>query len=288
MRRWRATVGWTLSIVAAAVFLLPLLWMLVAALRPDEMVFRTDAAGLLDPSNYTLRNFADAWRSGGVGMGLMNSCVQVGTIIGAGLVVNSLAAYAFARMEFPGRDLLFAAVVVMIILPIQVLAIPLLATVFQGFRLIEGTLGLPGFGGGYGARIAALIVPFVAKAFNIYFLRQHFLTLPKELEEAAIVDGAGPWQVFWRVAMPSIKPALATVVVIDVLIHWSDFIWPLLIANSDETRTIQISLQYLFSPEQKQWGDIMALAVIATVPVVAAFAIGQKYVTETGLGAGSK
>jgi len=192
-------------------------------------------------------------------------------------VINSLAAYAFARMEFPGRNILFAAVVALIILPIEVLAVPLFLTA----RDLHLT-------GGYPATMAGLILPFMAKGFNIYFLRQHFLALPREVEEAAIIDGAGMWSIFWRVAMPAIKPALATVVVLDVLVHWSDFIWPLMICTRQETRTIQLSLANLFTQPPVQWGDIMACAVIATVPVILLFSFCQRYMVSTQLGTGIK
>jgi multiple sugar transport system permease protein/fructooligosaccharide transport system permease protein len=274
----RPAVGWPVSVLLAAAFLAPLAWMAVASLRPDEEVFRGGPVEALRSGRLTLENYPDAWRAGGVGLGLLNSAVQVAGIVLVGLLVNAMAAYAFARLEFPGRDVLFAAVVVAIILPIQVLAVPLSGTV--------RTLWSPS--GSWALTMAAYVVPFAAKAFNIYFLRQHFLGLPRELEEAAIVDGAGPWQVFWRVALPSIKPALATVVVLDVLVHWSDFIWPLIISTSGRTRTIQVSLAYLSDAHGTQWGDIMACAVIATLPVVLVFAVFQKQVVAAHLGAGIK
>lgn len=269
--------GWTISIAAALVFLLPLVWMVQASFRPDEEVFRGGFVGMLRGGGATVENYADAWRVGRVGVGLANSLVQVTGIVLLGLVVNSMAAYAFARMEFPGRDVLFAAVVILIILPVEVLAVPLSQTV----REMWSTSPWPG-------AMAALVLPFAAKAFNIYFLRQHFLALPRELEEAAIVDGAGPWALFWRVALPSIKPALATVVVLDVLVHWGDFIWPLIICTRAGSRTIQLSLSNLFTSHGEQWGDIMALAVIATVPVVLLFGLFQRYIVAAHLGAGIK
>jgi multiple sugar transport system permease protein/fructooligosaccharide transport system permease protein len=188
-----------------------------------------------------------------------------------------MAAYAFARMQFPGRDILFILVLVLIILPVEVLVVPLFLTA----RDLHLT-------GGYAVTVAALILPFMAKAFNIFFLRQHFLSLPTDLEEAAVMDGAGVFRVFWSVALPAVRPALATVVVLDVLTHWSDFIWPLVICTREETRTVQISLSNLFTQPPVQWGDILACAVIATLPVLFIFRTAQRYVVSGNLRTGIK
>jgi ABC-type glycerol-3-phosphate transport system permease component len=142
--------------------------------------------------------------------------------------------------------------------------------------------------GGRVETLLALTLPFTAKAFNIYFLRQHFLALPAELEEAAIVDGAGPLRIYWHIALPAIRPALATVVILDVLTHWSDFIWPLVVSTRAETRTVQLSLANLFTQPPVQWGDILACAVIATLPVLLLFRVAQRYIVLGHLQSGIK
>ncbi len=187
------------------------------------------------------------------------------------------AAYAFARLRFAGREVLFAGVVALIILPLDVLAVPMFLTARD--------LGLTG---AYGPAMAGLVVPFLAQAFNIDFLRQHFLSVPTELEEAAVVDGAGVWGRFWRVALPAVRPALATVVAIDVLSRWGDFLWPLMIATREETRTVQLRLANLFTQPPVRWGDILACAVLTTVPVVAAFRWLQRYLVPSEPRAGIK
>lgn len=273
----RRVLLWGVSILAALVFLMPLLWMLQSTLRPDDQIFQIRFTNLFSAGNFTLSNYADAWRRAEVWRGLMNSLIQVGGIAAGGLIVNSMAAYAFARLRFRGREVLFAGVVILIILPVEVLAVPLFLTVRD--------LGLTG---GYPQTMAALILPFMGKAFNIYFLRQHFLGLPRELEEAAIVDGAGQFTIFWRVALPAIRPALATVVVLDAITHWGGFIWPLMVCTRGETRTVQLSLANLFTQPPIQWGDIMACAVIATVPMILIFGCFQRYIVAAHLGAGIK
>lgn len=273
----KRAVGWALSGAVAVLFLLPLLWMLQASFRPESAIFEGGFGGLLSWRGLHLGNYAAAWRRAALGLGLVNSFVQVAGILGLGLLFNSMAAFAFARLDFPGQRWLFGLVVVLIILPVEVLVVPLLLTVRD--------LGLTG---GHGRTLAALILPFAVKAFNIYFLRQHFLALPRDLEEAAVVDGAGLFRIYWSVALPSIRPALATVVVLDVLTHWSDFIWPLVVCTREETRTVQLALANLFTQPPIQWGHILACAVMATLPVLLIFRIAQRHIVASDLGAGIK
>ena len=273
----RRTLSWALAVLVAFVYLLPLLWMVHASFRPEDAIFRGGAFSVAEWTALTPSNYADAWRRASLARGMFNSAFQVAGIVLGGLLVNSMAAFAFARLRFPGRDLLFAAVLALIILPVEVLVIPLFLTARD--------LGLSG---GYGRTMAALVLPFTAKAFNIFFLRQHFLSLPRQLEEAAAVDGAGAWRIYMHVALPSIRPALATVVVLDVLTHWSDFIWPLVVCTREETRTVQISLANLFTQPPVQWGDILACAVLVTVPVLFLFRWAQRHIAATELGAGIK
>ena len=269
--------GWLVSGVVAVGFLLPLLWMLHASFRPESAVFAGGFRELLSWHGLGLEHYAAAWRRAALGIGLLNSFLQVAGILGLGLLFNSMAAFALARFEFPGRRWLFGLVLVLIILPVEVLAVPLLLTVRD--------LGLVG---GHGRTLAALVLPFAVKAFNIYFLRQHFLALPRDLEEAAVVDGAGPFRIYWSVALPAVRPALATVLVLDMLTHWSDFIWPLIVCTREETRTVQISLANLFTQPPIQWGDILACAVMITLPVLLVFRLAQRHVVASELGAGIK
>lgn len=269
--------GWLASAAVATGFLLPLLWMVHASFRPESAIFEGGFGALLSWRGLSLDNYAAAWRRAALGIGLLNSLLQVAGILGLGLLFNSMAAFAFARLEFSGRRWLFGAVLILIILPIEVLVVPLLLTVRD--------LGLTG---GHGRTLAALILPFAVKAFNIFFLRQHFLALPRDLEEAAVVDGAGPFRIYWSVALPAVRPALATVVVLDMLAHWSNFIWPLVICTREETRTVQLALANLFTQPPIQWGHILACAVMVTLPVLLVFRLAQRHIVASNLGAGLK
>jgi multiple sugar transport system permease protein/fructooligosaccharide transport system permease protein len=267
--------AYTAATASALIYLVPLLWMLAGALLPSDRIFSGGFSGIVDPAHYTLQNFIQVAGRKSFVIGFVNSLLQVAIIIGAGLLVSSTAAYAFARMEFPGREALFALVVVLIILPIEVLVVPLLITVRD--------LGLTG---GRTATLSALTLPFVAKAFNVYFLRQHFLSFPRELEEAARIDGASRARIYFSLALPAIRPALATAALLDVLTHWSDFIWPLMVSTRNGTETIQLELAALFTQPPVAWGEVLAFAVLATLPVMVAFAALGRSITLTDVRTG--
>jgi multiple sugar transport system permease protein/fructooligosaccharide transport system permease protein len=271
----KSALGWITSIGLAMVFLAPISWMVCASFLPDDQIFTRGFFGVVSPGEWTLDNYDDAWRRGALARGFVNSALQIGIIVSLGLFVSSTAAFAFARLRFRGRDFIFAGVVALIILPLEVLALPLLLTVAD--------LGLTG---GRASTIAALSLPFAAKAFNIYFLRQHFLAIPDELEEAASIDGASAWRFYWSIALPAIRPALTTVVLLDVLTHWSDFIWPLMVASRSDTQTVQLGLAALFTQPPIAWGDVLACAVTITAPIVVLFQVLQRKLVITDLGAG--
>ncbi len=251
---------WGLSVCAGLLFLAPLIWLVLASLKPAREIFHGDLLTLLVSREWTLENYPNAVRRAGLGRALLNSVLQVAAITLGGLLVNSMAAFAFARLPFRGREPIFSLLVALIILPVEVLAVPMFLTTRD--------LGLSG---SFAGICVALSLPFVAKAFNIYFLRQQFLSWPTELEEAAVLDGASTWRVFWSVALPSLRPALATVVLLDLVTHWSDFLWPLLVTTRENTRTVQIALANLLTEPPVDWGAILACGVLATLPVMIGF-----------------
>jgi multiple sugar transport system permease protein/fructooligosaccharide transport system permease protein len=271
----KRALAWLSSGACALLFLAPLLWVAAASLRDSRTIFALRLDDLFSHHGWTLANYGVAFRRSALPTTFINTLLQVGLIAALGLLVNAMAAFAFARLQFKWREPLFAAVVALIILPVEVLAVPM----FFSAR----DLGLTG---GRVAALAGLSLPFVAKAFNIYFLRQHFLSLPTELEQAALLDGASVWRQFWSIALPAVRPALATVALLDVLVHWGDFLWPLLIATREDTRTIQVGLANLFTEPPIDWGAILACSVLATLPVLVLFRLFQRYivVSDTRVG----
>lgn len=271
----RRMTGDLVRIASGIVFLAPVLWMAAASLKPDAHVHRdVDSLRSFVPAPLTAQNYVAAADRGDVWITLSNSLIVVAAIAIGGVLINAPAAYAFARMRFPGRNLLFALLVATIIVPLEAIVIPL----FMGVRL---TRGLTDVLGERGWTLAALSLPFVAKAFNIYLLRQYFLGLPRSLEEAAFLDGAGWWRAFWRVAMPNAIPALVTVVLLDFVVHWNDFLWPLVICQGEQTRTVQIGLGNFFTEPPISWGAIFAYAMIATLPLTGVFLFGQRWIVQS-------
>jgi len=260
--------------IAAVVFLSPLLWMLLASVQPTGRTF-AGLVALIEPRTMTLQNYVNAYQRASLGTAVLMSSLQIGAIVAGGLFINSAAAYVFARLSFPGREALFACVIAFMILPLEVLVVPLLLCVRD--------LGLTG---GHAATLAGLSLPFTGKAFNVYLLRQHFLLVPQELEEAGALDGASVLTQYFRIALPLVKPGLIAAALIDVLTHWGDLLWPLMISTRNETRTVQLGLANLFTEPPLDWGAIMACAVMTTVPILLLFRWLGRHLVENDLRSG--
>jgi len=270
----KGVLAWLVAGMAALLFLSPLLWMLLASVQPSGSTFGGLIA-LLDTRTMNLQNYVDAYRRANLGTALLMSTLQIIAIVTGGLFINSAAAYVFARLSFPGREALFACITAFMILPLEALVIPLL--------LCTRDLGLTA---GHAATLAGLSLPFVAKAFNVYLLRQHFLLVPRELEEAGALDGASVFIQYFRIALPLVKPGLIAAALIDVLTHWGDFLWPLMISTRSDTRTVQLGLANLFTEPPLDWGAIMACAVMTTIPILLLFRWLARYLVENDLRVG--
>lgn len=268
------------ALVVAAIFLAPVIWMVAASLKAEEDIhLDVQSVKSFVPIPATADNYEAAMRRSNLTTVIVNTIAVVALIAVGGLLVNGPAAYAFARMRFPGRDVVFVILVASIILPLEVIVIPLFMTV----RMFGGAAEVLG---DRGWSLAALSVPFMAKAFNIFILRQYFLSLPRSLEEAAFLDGTSWWGAYWRVALPNAGPAIATVVLLDFVVHWNDFLWPLVVCRGEATRTVQLGLGNFFTQPPIAWGAIMAYAVLATLPVMLAFVFGQRWIVRSVAGSG--
>jgi multiple sugar transport system permease protein len=195
----------------------------------------------------------------------LNSMVAATANAALVVVTAALAAYALARLEFRGRRLVFGLIIATLFVPPVILVIPNYEIVGRLFWLDT---------------LVAVIVPTAANAFGVFFLRQFFLSLPKELEESAFLDGANHWQVFLRVVLPLAKPALATLALLAFLTNWNDFLWPVYVLFSPEVQTLQAGLSTLQSANNARYDVLMAGAVIASVPVLILYAFAQRFVIE--------
>jgi len=248
-----------LAVVAVAM-VFPFVWMVLTALKPERDIVTFPPR--LWPTTWTLENFTNIWQRVPFARFFLNSVLFAGGVTIISLFLDSMTAYALARLRFPGRDVIFVAVLIALMIPFQVMFIPLFVTVHD--------LGLLNSFGG-------LIIPRATNAFGIFMLRQFFLTLPRELDEAARIDGAGEFYIYSRLILPLSIPALATLAVFHFMYNWNDFLWPLLITSSTDMRTLPAGLALFMGQHVVEYGVIMAGATLALAPLFIAFLFAQQY-----------
>jgi putative chitobiose transport system permease protein len=269
---WRYV--WTYLVLGAIalVMLLPLLWLVSTAFKsPTEDIFQYPPQFI--PEQFTIENFLRVWETEPFGTYLTNSAIVAVLTVGLNLLFCSLAAYPLARLEFPGRDALFSAIVATILIPFQIVMIPLyILTVQLGLR--NSYIGL--------------IFPAIASAFGIFLLRQAFLGVPKELEEAARVDGCSELGIWWHVMLPAVRPALVTLAIFVFIGSWSDFLWPLIILDDPNYYTLPLGVARLAGSFSLDWRLIAAGSVISIAPILAVFVVMQRYIVPSEAGSGVK
>lgn len=236
------------------------------------------------PNEWTLDNYRRAWNSVPFARYLLNSAIQSGVIVICQVLFSVLAAYAFTFLDFPGRDVLFYVILGSLMVPFQLIFIP-------NFILVSGLpdqcFGLFGetaaFCRGLGANsYFGLTIPFLASAFGVFLLRQFFLGLPKDLHDSAQIDGAGNFRFLWQIVVPLSGGAISAFGIFAFLSAWSQYLWPLIITNEQNMRTIQIGIRFfLFNQERGvEWGPLMAGAVIVMLPTLLLFLIAQRQLVK--------
>jgi multiple sugar transport system permease protein len=261
--RTARTVGrYTVMVVAAVVLVGPFVWMVLASLKTDADIRRIPPTIWPDPpSGDNYRRVVDAfpfWRfaANSLGIAVASTALQ--------LVTASTAAYAFARIQFPGRNLLFALYLATMMIPLQVVIVPLFIEM-RNLGLVDS--------------YAALLLPTIVSSFGVFLLRQAFLALPRELDEAAFIDGAGHFTVFFRVLLPLTGPMLATFAVFAFMATWNSFLWPLVITQASDLHvTLPVGLSRLNGRFSTDWNVIMAGSVMTVVPIVAFYLVTQRWV----------
>ncbi|MCX7596367.1 MAG: carbohydrate ABC transporter permease [Fischerella sp.] len=256
----------------ALVTLFPLLWLISTALKSQtENIFQSPPQLL--PSQPTLNNFVSVWQTNPFGQYLFNSTLIAVLTVGLNLLFCALAAYPLARLSFPGRDWIFMAIVSTIMIPFQIVMIPLyILTVQLGLR--NTYLGV--------------IFPSLASAFGIFLLRQAFMSVPKEMEEAARMDGCSELDLWWNIMLPAIRPALVTLAIFVFIGSWSDFLWPLIVIQDENLYTLPLGVAKLAGTFSLDWRLVAAGAVISIVPVLILFLFLQRYIVPTETGSGVK
>jgi sn-glycerol 3-phosphate transport system permease protein len=254
--------GYALVLLIVAAWAIPFIWMLVAAFRPER--FGSSGMASLIPAYIpTLGNFREAWESADFIRYGINTAVICGGILAVQIITMSLAAFAFARMTFRGRDLLFFLFLAQMMLVPIVLLVPNLRTVAQ-LGLYDTLLGV--------------MAPYFATAFGTFLMRQAFQSIPRELEDAALMDGAHWWHLIRYIYLPLSKPALIAFSIVSVTSHWNEFLWPLMVINSPENRPLTVGLAtFTRGAEGAQaWGTIAAGTFIVIAPLLIGFALFQR------------
>ncbi|MBC8446816.1 MAG: carbohydrate ABC transporter permease [Chloroflexi bacterium] len=268
--------NYLVMILLAAFFLFPIIFMLVSSVKANESQIVRDMSKLtafIPYGELGLQNYRDVFDQMPFGRVMFNSVFIVGCTVLAGLVVNSMIAYALARLRFRGRQLILAVIVALIIIPFEAVAIPLLLMVNR-FGWLDS--------------YHVQIIPFIADAFSIFLFYQFFINLPKDLDEAALVDGASPFRIYWNVILPLSRPVFATVAILQFLANWGKFLWPLMVTRGFEYRPLPVAIQQFFSQDPKVWGDIFAFSSMITIPMLIVFLLFQKWFVQSVATSGIK
>ncbi len=258
--------GGAVLLAIVAVFLMPYAWVIASSFKPQEMIFR-DLAPLswrtFVPTHPTLANIDVLFRERGLGRALFNSAVVSVCQVAGTLVVCSMAAYGLTRIRFRGANIVFALVLATFLLPLESLMVPLYITV-SGLGLQD--------------TLAGVFIPWIASPFGLFLLRQAFEELPRELDEAARIDGAGHWRTFWSIVLPNVRTALATLGLVTFLFSWNAFLWPLVVLSSPRNAVVQIAIAQSVAPGQlPNWGETFAGVTVATVPLILLFLVLQRF-----------
>ena len=262
----------------------PFVWMVLSAFKPDEELFAYPPVWI--PTRPTVEHFVDAFRYTQFHRYFLNSGIVSVAATLLNLFVCSLAGYAFARLDFPGKGVLFFAILGTMMIPVYVTLIPLFVLV-KMFPLAGGNDLLGRGGTGLIDTYAGLLVPHLVTVFGVFLTRQFFLGIPRELGDAARVDGASEFDIYRRIYLPLSRPVMGTLAIFVFTTVWDDFLWPLVVTNSDRMRTVQLGLQIFQSQFRVEWGPLMAATLVVTLPVLLVFIFNQRHfvrgIVATGL-----
>ena len=247
------------GILLGLAILLPIIWMVFTAFKPEVDIVQYPPS--LFPRALTLEHFVDIWDAIPFARLYLNTVVFAGGVTVFSLVFDSMTGYALARLEFRGKNVVFVIIMILLMVPFQVTLIPL-------YDLLDG-VGLAG-------TMPGMILPRMTNAFGIFFMRQFYLSLPRDLEEAARVDGASEWRIFSRIITPLAKPALLTLGLFHFQYNWNDLLWPLIMSKDIESATLPAGLSMFVGQHVVEYGLLMAGSLLALLPVVVFFLIIQK------------
>ncbi|MEJ7819430.1 MAG: carbohydrate ABC transporter permease [Rubrobacteraceae bacterium] len=272
---WRGLRGtnvliWVLLVAGACVMIFPLYWMFATAIRPREELFSGEFR--LFPSELVWSNFSEAWGKLPFTLFYLNSILIAVIAVAATVFINLLAGYTFAKYDFPGRNVLFLLLISTLMIPIQVIMVP-------EFLIVSAL--------GWVNTYAGVIAPRAAEAFGIFMVRQFMVSIPDELIEAARLDGAGEFKIFWRVVLPLSWPVVAVLTIFTFMWRWNDFAWPLVVLQDQAAYTVPLGLNLMKGQFFTDWTGIMSMSLVSILPMLLVFIFFQRYfiqgIASTGI-----
>jgi alpha-1,4-digalacturonate transport system permease protein len=259
------------ALAVCLIFLIPVVWAFFSAFQPPSRLFAFPPN--FDPRGFSLVNFQAVFRTGDVPRYAMNSLIVATTSSLITIIASSMAGFALAKYRFLGRQLIFLVIISVLLIPLQVLMVPVF--------LVLKTLG-------WINSLIGIIIPPAATATGTFMMRQYIIGIPDELLEAARIDGASDWKIYWHIILPLSAPALGAVGILSFTWRWNDYLWPLIVIGDQKNFTLQLSLANLVGTNTVEWGTLLAYAGLAMLPVLVVFLCFQRYFLKGSLSGGVK
>ena len=254
------------NIIVGLIFVSPLLWMLASSFKPELEIFSNlNSLSTFIPKNFTLANYAEVFQRIKVFTILKNTLIYIGIVLIGDLLLGSMFGYALAKMKYRFRGIILTIVIALMSMPVEAIILPLYIEMAQ-LNWVNTMLGLT--------------IPFMMNCFSIYMFYSYFIGIPDELIEAAKVDGCGPIRTYFKIIMPISKTVFATVLILDFVSRWNDFMWPFLITTGEEKRTVQLAVQIFVGVSPIHYGVIMAVLTLASIPMILMYIFMQKFYVE--------
>lgn len=273
-------VQYGLAIFFMLLFSLPLLFMVSSSFKDPQEIFGDVKSwrAFFPVGDVSFDQYFGVFDRLPLGQFLLNSIFISSVVVLLGLFVNSLAGYAIARLKFKGQNVILVGLIATLVIPFETIAMPLLVLVNSLPRISfeNGTIELTT---GWLNTYLVQIAPFIAWGFSIFLFVQYFKTIPRELDEAALIDGAGFFTIYWRIIVPLAGPAFATSAILSFLAIWNAYLWPVMVVQTESLRTVQVGLDYFWAATSEggtQWGEIMAYSTLITVPIIIVFVVFQR------------
>ena len=271
MKSWVKVIIYSMLSIAAVLWLLPVLWVVISALKTNSDLYSFPPK--LWPQPVTFEHFKEAFRKGDFGLYFMNSTIVTLSSTVLLLLINSMAGFALAKYRFRGSSIILIGFISTLMIPIEVIMIPI-------FKVLSA-LGM------YNS-LLAIIIPPAATPTGVFLMRQYLLSVPDELMEAARMDGAGEWRIYWSIILPIAKPILAVLAIFSFMWRWDDFVWPLIAISDPSKYTIQLALSNFIGEYNVDWGSLLAMSVITMLPVLIVFMVFQRYFVSGMITSGMK